>query len=182
VTSRSGLTLFSLAAFAGGGLLAPAAHLAWHRPGHSHGPGGVTVDLGVPAPPASVAAPVRSLPAAVEGGEHVDGHLHRHAHPHRHGRHDGETAHATPEPARGDPAPARKPPAPDGPATEPLEVPHGHGSLAHFGLALLPAPPPVALPAPSPIGYVADAGRVQPAALRHPDFPLSRPPPETVRS
>ena len=43
MTSGAPLRLLGLAAFVGGGVLAPVAHLAWHRPGHSHGADGRTV-------------------------------------------------------------------------------------------------------------------------------------------
>ena len=61
-------------------------------------------------------------------------------------------------------------------------MPHGHGSLAHFGLALLPAPPPLELPVPASSGAAPPEERTQPAALYHPRFPLPRPPPGLVAS
>jgi hypothetical protein len=155
VTSGAPLRLLSLAAFVGGGVLAPVAHLAWHRPGHSHGPDGGTV--------------VHPQPRA---------HPHPHAHPHEghdHADHHGE-AH---EPRR---AAGETPPGAESAVTEPLEVPHGHGSLAHFGLALLSAPPPLEVPGPAPSGAAPPEERTQSAALYHPRFPLPRPPPGLVAS
>ena len=139
MTPGAPLRLLALAAFVGGGVLAPVAHLAWHRPGHSHGPDGAAVV-----------------------DRHPQAHPHPHAHPHEghdHADDHGESA-----------------------VTEPLEVPHGHGSLAHFGLALLPAPPPLELPAPAASGTAPPEERTQPSALHHPRFPRPRPPPGLVAS
>jgi hypothetical protein len=57
----------------------------------------------------------------------------------------------------------------------PLE--HGHGSLAHFGLALLGAPPAVPLPKPEPGRDAPAVPRVTDVRLFQPSFPLPRPPP-----
>jgi hypothetical protein len=167
VTSGTPLRLLSLAAFVGGGLLAPVAHLAWHRPGHSHGPDGGTTAL------------------AVESGhaaDHRDGDRHAHPHPHAHPHegHDHADDHGEAHELRR--AAGETPAGAESAVTEPLEVPHGHGSLAHFGLALLSAPPPLELPAPASSGAAPPEERTQPAARHHPRFPLPRPPPGLVAS
>jgi hypothetical protein len=85
------------------------------------------------------------------------GDLHDHAHPHPH-------PHPATEAGPGDEA-------------QPVEPTHGHGSLAHFGLALLSGPPPLPLPLPERAGDVEVDASPHVAALFRPDFPLSRPPP-----
>jgi hypothetical protein len=156
VTSGTPLRLLALATFVGGGVLAPVAHLAWHRPGHSHGVDGTTI-------------------------LHPQPDAHPHPHPHSHDDADAHP-HAHPHEGHAQADPHGEAHEPLGPATEPLEVPHGHGSLAHFGLALLSAPPPLELPAPAPAGVAPPEERTQPAALHHPRFPLPRPPPRLLAS
>jgi hypothetical protein len=159
VTSGAPLRLLALAAFVGGSVLAPVAHLAWHRPGHSHGADGRTVVHPQPHP-------------HPHPQDDADVHPHEgHAHADHHGealepRRVAGTAAAGPENA----------------LTEPLEAPHGHGSLAHFGFALLSAPPPLELPDPAPAGVAPPEDRTHPDALHHPHFPLPRPPPGLVAS
>jgi hypothetical protein len=58
-----------------------------------------------------------------------------------------------------------------------LPLDHGHGSLAHFGLALLGSPPAVAVPEPEPVRDVLVTPRPATLRLFQPSFPLSRPPP-----
>lgn len=171
MTSGAPLRLLALSAFVGGGVLAPVAHLAWHRPGHSHGADGRTVVH--PQPHAHPHPDPHPHPH-----DEADVHAHPHAHPHEghaHADHHGE-AHEPGQVAGTALA------GPESALTEPLEVPHGHGSLAHFGLALLSAPPPLELPAPAPAGVAPPEERTQPAALHHPRFPLPRPPPGLVAS
>jgi hypothetical protein len=124
-----------------GGILAPVAHLARHRPDHSHGPGGWVVH---PHP-------------HEHDGAHHESHEHVRLEPKTTG---GETA-TTPHELEADP----------------LEADHGHASLAHFNLALLSAPPPLALPNPRPAGVLDPAPSPRGVALFHPGFPRPRPPP-----
>ena len=138
-----------IGAFVCGGILAPATHLAWHRPDHSHGSGGQGLALG----------------AEAHGRA---GHRHGHPHGHRHGHLSG---HGEDEARAGRPATA-----------EPLDAIHGHGSIAHFGLALLSAPAPLALPTPEPAGVLPPPAHPRAAALFRPSFPLPRPPPPAARS
>jgi hypothetical protein len=140
--------------FVCGGILAPATHLAWHRPDHSHGSAGQGLALGAEGrgragdrhagPPGDVHGPGRPGPV-------------RHGHPSGHGEDDASA----------------RPPA----TAEPLDAIHGHGSIAHFGLALLSAAPPLALPTPEPAGVLPRPERPRAAALFQPSFPLPRPPP-----
>ena len=67
------------------------------------------------------------------------------------------------------------------PSATPLPRPldHGHGSLAHFGLALLGAPALLPVPAPEPGDWVAAVARTAVLTLFHPSFPLPRPPPSS---
>jgi hypothetical protein len=141
--TRSRLAVVQIGVFVCGGILAPATHLAWHRPDHSHGPGGQGFAL-----------------RAEAHGRAGD----RHGHPH--------DDHQHPSGHEEDEARAR-PPA----AAEPLDAIHGHGSIAHFGLALLSAPPPLALPTPEPAGFLPPPASPRAAALFRPSFPLPRPPP-----
>ena len=173
---RSQLAILQIATFVAGGVLAPVVHVAWHRPDHAHGRAAAfevhpsrgsarphrTEDLG----PESWSREGASRPEhAPEAGGHGSPHGHPHPHP-------GSGQHATEAtPAVGED------PAPPGPGAEPLETSHGHGSLAHLGLALLSAPPPVPLPTPRLMGALARREHPRVAALFHPGFPLPRPPP-----
>lgn len=186
MTPRAPFASVSLAAFLGGGLLAPGAHLAWHRPDHTHGPDGGPIGLRIeshePGSPRTEPAPSPHRHAEpVEHGHHGNGHRHPHAHtangPARHGsvhRHETLPVEGSRTPAV---APPHGPPARAASSDVPPALPHGHGSLAHFGLALLPAPSPLELPAPALAGWAPPAGRTQPVSRRHADFPLPRPPP-----
>ena len=171
---------FQVAAFVGGGLVCPVLHLASHGPDHTHGPEGPTLafDLPIglseaPRPPGGVAPSV-----APRSRGHRHAHVHSHPHPHAH-PHTAVPPHpAPPEPE----APATSSPRGEapGPAAEghpPFPPGHGHGSLAHFGLALLSAPPPLALLAPEPAAERPLVAHVRVAALQRPSFPLPRPPP-----
>jgi hypothetical protein len=155
---RSALAIIQLAVFVGGGVVAPVAHLAAHRPDHTHGPGGWIATFRTESSPHSA-------------------HRHPHAHPHPHER-EG-SVHAIPSSGGPGPGTTREP----GPATKhdlvahPLETTHGHGSLVHFGLALLSAPPLVPLPVPALTALVEPAAPDRAAVLFHPVFPLPRPPP-----
>jgi hypothetical protein len=161
--------------FVAGGVLGPAAHLVWHRPGHSHGPDGQTLAFSIPlthhpghADTAAGRAHGDAAPEesrrhrhAVRAEAHRE-HGHRHPQPHRHA-----SSHGTAGQER----------ASDGPSAEPLEAPHGHGSLAHLGLALLSAPPALAVPAPRLTSTRPLTPRARAVALFHPGFPPPRPPP-----
>jgi hypothetical protein len=175
VRFRGQAALVQLAAFLGGGVLGPVWHLAHHQNDHSHGTDGqaIAFDLGGTASPAPghPSAPRVEPPAAARS------HRHRHAHPHR-----ALHAHA-PRAAVAEPR-QQVPPAPPsapagGPHASPVPPPldHGHGSLAHFGLALLGAPALLPLPRPEPGDWVAAVARTAALTLFHPSFPLPRPPP-----
>jgi hypothetical protein len=130
------LGVFALAA-----QLAPALHVATHRPDHSHG--------------------AEVVLALVHHDDHEA--AHRAGRPHHHGRNSDADASASGEsragvahsPGRAS-ASARDEAASPGEAEAPAGTPaappahdHGLGSAAHFGLALLDPPPPpfVARPA-----------------------------------
>lgn len=68
---------------------------------------------------------------------------------------------------------------PEAARTSPVSTPlgHGHGSLAHFGVALLGAPPLVPLPAPEPRPESVVSASLEPLSFFQPAFPLPRPPP-----
>jgi hypothetical protein len=199
VSRRARAASLQLAVFLCGGVLGPVWHNASHRPDHSHGPDGASIAFHVhqnseahahePAPvaPKTRARAEITVPEAHghphvrghHGHGHTDGHGHGHSGPraHRHGR-GPVHVHEPEEPSR---PPAPKRPAPraseqaSGAGSSPLE--HGHGSLAHFGLALLGAPPLVALPAPEPRPELAVGASLAPRSLFQPSFPLPRPPP-----
>ncbi|MGD8896246.1 MAG: hypothetical protein PVJ73_09450 [Acidobacteriota bacterium] len=146
--TRARLGILQIGVFVCGGILAPATHIAWHRPDHSHGPGG------------------QGLGLRAEAHGHAG---RRHGHPHD--DHQPSSRHGEDE------ARARPPRA-----AEPLDAIHGHGSIAHFGLALLSAAPPLALPTPEPAGVLPPARRPGAIALFRPSFPLPRPPPPAALS
>lgn len=162
-----------LTVFVGGGVVCPVAHMAWHRPGHSHGAAGQAVAFTVSARIGAAGDP--SSPGLGRRRPDERGPRHEHSHPHSHSH---------------PPAPARPLPTsgPDGDAhaasggEPPLDSGHGHGSIAHLGLALLSAGPPMALPLPAPAGLTPLAAHPRPAALFRPAFPLSRPPPAAASS
>ena len=162
VRTRAHLAVAQIAVFVAGGVLGPVAHLAWHRPGHSHGPDGQTIAFDVEAHGRAV---------------------HRHATP---PAHDHHAVPDRPEPVRHEHEAHSHPPDHEARArpsgAESLDSTHGHGSLAHFALALLSAAPPLALPTPEPAGVVPRAAHPRAAALFHASFPLSRPPPEAALS
>jgi len=178
---RSQLAGLQVAVFVAGGILAPVAHLAWHRPDHVHGK---TAAFEVHASRGS------ARPRGTEGlgpGAWSLEEASRHEHPaearspglpHRHPHPHPGFGHRTTEAA---PAAEDNPATPD-PGAEPLETTHGHGTLAHLGLALLSASPPLPLPTPRLVGALPRMGHPCVAALFHPRFPLPRPPPTTASS
>ena len=172
------LASLQFAVFVGGGLLAPAGHLAWHQPGHSHG-WTVAPDprsWQESAEPRRRAGPAHRdvRPEETPRHEHPDTHSHPHPHPHR---------HPPPPPDHGaTPAEAEHEPASGAPRTQPIERTHGHGSLAHLGLALLTGPPPLPLPTLRLMGVAPRTDRPLVGALSPPRFPLPRPPPTPVSS
>jgi hypothetical protein len=179
-----------LAAFLGGGLLCPAAHMAWHRPDHTHGPGGATIAFDVGKAPRERARGTDHTPrlrSPVARHAHPQPHTHAHATATRSERASrrgapGVVHHTHPHPA--EPAsPGSGPETRPGPAARdvpPTSPGHGHGSLAHFGLALLSAPPALTLPPPEPAGDLIPSVHPRGAALHQPSFPLPRPPPSPV--
>jgi len=178
---RSQVAFLQLAAFVPGGVLAPLAHLAWHRPDHAHGRAVASEvhHLGGSARPhrAEGLGPGGEAPKEPSRHEHAaEARWHRspHGHPHPQPGPGQRATEATP--AAGDD------PAPPGPGAEPLDTAHGHGSLAHLGLALLSAPPPVPLPTPRLMGGLSRRENPRVAALFHPGFPLPRPPPTSASS
>lgn len=130
------LGVFALAA-----QLAPALHVATHRPDHSHG--------------------AEAVLALVHHDDHEA--AHRAGRPHHHGRNSDADASASGESrarlartpgresssARGASASQDEADPPAGPPEGPPPHDHGLGSVAHFGLALIdpPTPPFVARPA-----------------------------------
>lgn len=158
-----------LALYVASGLAAPAAHLAHHRDDHTHGPvvrpsssgrafRALTTEgaqrgharqrdiasalashgrMGWPwsAPDETASAPDETAPAPGA--------------PHAHGPGTAPHAHA-PDAAAADPAreTTHQHGAPGAPAEHDGPDSHGTGSAAHFALAVIDAPPPVALPLP----------------------------------
>jgi hypothetical protein len=155
MSGRSPFAVLQLAVFVGGSVVAPVVHLARHRPDHTHGPGGWI--------------------ATFEHGARP----HRHPHVHSHPREQGASGHEAPSPGAVLPetVDGESPAAHRGLAANPLEAAHGHGSLVHFGLALLSAPPPLPLPTPRLTAVLAPTASRRATALFHPTFPLPRPPP-----
>ena len=191
MNSRAQLAALQVAVLVGGGLLAPVVHLAGHRADHTHGAGGRTMAFdaastrGEPAGSLHGEHPGREIPRPVEatGHEHVaepGGHEHADSdvHPHEHRHTAGGPAHPAPtiDPTGSAPTDGGSPARPDGKA-QPLEPAHGHGSLAHFELALLSAAPSLALPAPELTGVLPPAPHPRATVLFQPSFPLPRPPP-----
>jgi hypothetical protein len=170
MSPRFRAALVQLVAFLGGSVVAPVWHLARHPPDHTHGPGGSTVTFHVHGAEADHDHEVaRSLPAREPAKARR-----AHSHPGMAPAHD----HAAERPAEGAPGP----PAPrseHGPCTSHVPIPleHGHGSLAHFGLALLGAPPVVPVPEPEPTPDVVVVPRLAALRLLQPSFPRPRPPP-----
>jgi len=166
---RARLAFLQVAVFVGGGLLAPALHITWHRPDHSHG-WAAAVDVhsseGSAAPRPAKAHGSRGL-APTETARHSHSHPHSHPHPH---------------PGHGTTPAAEEQSAPPAPQTQPIERTHGHGSLAHLGLALLSGPPPMALPTPRLLGLVPRRAHPRVVSLFRPGFPRPRPPPTAVCS
>jgi hypothetical protein len=196
MTPRTRIAALQVAVFVGGGLLAPVIHLATHRADHTHGAGGQTITFDI--------APAQGGGAGARRGEHhrqesqgegrarhqhraeAGGHAHADSHAHAHPHAGSGHGHAHPSPHRASDV-ATSPPTEEGsPApraeAQPLESIHGHGSIAHFGLALLSAAPPLALPAPEATGELPGAPHPRAAALFQPGFPLPRPPPAAALS
>lgn len=143
--------------------LAPLAHLATHRAGHSHGR-----HLGTPAESGHDAA-------------HRNGQAHVHA---ATGRAPRSSSHANQfvghaslprhdEPADTDHSPRRSGSAPD--------HDHGRESISHFGVALNEGPPPPIVPAPA--GTIATPPAARPRAQRSTPRPQppTRGPPDLTR-
>jgi hypothetical protein len=177
---RGQAALVQLAAFLGGGVLGPVWHLAHHQNDHSHGADGqaIAFDLGGTAAPAPghPSAPRVEPPAGPPAAARSHRHRHRHAHPHRAPHAHAPRAAAEPRPQ----VPPVPPSAPaGGPQASPVPPPldHGHGSLAHLGLALLAAPALLPLPTPEPGEWVRPGARIAALTLFRPSFPLPRPPP-----
>ena len=183
MTPRTRIAALQVAVFVGGGLLAPVIHLATHRADHTHGAGGQTITFDI--------ASAQGGGSGARRGEHHrqesqgEGRA-RHEHRAEAGGHAHADSHAHPSPHRASDV-ATSPPTEEGsPApraeAQPLESIHGHGSIAHFGLALLSAAPPLALPAPEATGERPGAPHPRAAALFQPGFPLPRPPPAAALS
>jgi hypothetical protein len=149
VSLRARAAAVQLAAFLCGGVGAPVWHLASHRPDHEHGPDGAATTFHVHADDDHDAHPDHD-------SEDHDGH-------------DADLDHEHGEAPRADERASTSPVPP------PLD--HGHGSLAHLGLALLGAPPVVPLPEPEPRPEAAVSASLEPLSLFQPSFPLPRPPP-----
>jgi hypothetical protein len=187
VRSRIQAALVQLAVFLGGGVLGPVWHLSHHRNDHAHGTDGraITFALGEVEAPAHghPHAPDMEPPAEAEAaaGAHPAVHAHRHQHAHPHGRVQGHrraqqdpaTNAETREQAGGQVLNRALRAAHD---SRP-DPHHGHGSLAHFGLALLGVPALLPLPTPEPGDWVPAVARTAALGLFHPSFPLPRPPP-----
>lgn len=147
--------------------LAPLAHLATHRAGHTHGPQPATLD------------------ESSHEAAHRDGRTHAHAPTDRSARsrshadqfvrrsslpsHDGhaDTDHDADDQAR------RSGGVPD--------HDHGRDSISHFGLALNEGPPPTLVPAPA--GTIATPPDARPRAQRSTPRPQppTRGPPDLTR-
>lgn len=184
---RGRAAVVQLAVFLGGGVLGPVWHLARHRNDHSHGADGqaIAFDLRAGGEPAHRHSHAASAGPAAQpkARAHAHAHPHAHSHPHRH-PHAPTPHHSAPPAAshREVAAPsATRPAPPDAPQAAPLPRPlgHGHGSLAHFGLALLGAPALVPVPEPEPGEWVPAVARTARLTLFHPSFPLPRPPPSS---
>lgn len=160
-----------LAAYLAAGLIAPVAHLVGHRDDHTHGPvvrpsaagrafRAVTSDeprrghargrdvaaalashgrLRWPwSAPDDDAEPAPVSPLTEASHTHDAG---TPAHTH--------TASTAPASSDASGAPPHRHDSPDAPARPDLPSGHGAGSAAHFALAVIDAPPPIALPLPA---------------------------------
>ena len=147
--------------------LAPLAHLATHRPGHTHGP------------------PLATFDESRHDAAHRDGQPHAHAassraarsgsHAERFVRHAsirGQDEHADTDHDTKDAA-GRSGGVPD--------RDHGRESISHFGLALNEGPPPPIVPAPA--GTIATPPDARPRAQRSTPRPQppTRGPPDLTR-
>jgi hypothetical protein len=174
---RGRAALAQLTVFCVGGVLGPVWHLAHHRNDHSHGPDGqaVAFDLGAAVPFHGHPQPPRPKPP----GEPAPA-ARAHAHPHHPHSHSAAHAHA-PRATLAEPHQevARAPLTTGAPQASPASSPldHGHGSLAHLGLALLGTPALLPLPTPEPGEWVRAGARIAAPTLFRPSFPLPRPPP-----
>jgi hypothetical protein len=137
--------------------LAPLAHMATHRAGHTHGPQLATFDESGHDAAHRAGQPHAHAPAgrAARSSSHADRFV-RHASVPWHDEH-ADTDHGPDEPA--------PPGVPD--------PDHGRESISHFGLALNEAPPPPIVPTPN--GMIATAPDPRPLAER----PPARPQPPT---
>lgn len=177
--SRALLAVVQLAVFAGGGLVAPAVHVAWHPSGHSHGPvrhGAEGLHHVAVGRGSAIDGPAHDH----DGAPHPRSrrHVHPHSHPHSHDHHVAPPAaghSAAPEPLREE--------GPDpGAGDEPIDSTHGQGSLSHLGLALQASPPPLALPEPALASVLTEPPATSDTARFQPSFPRPRPPPDTHAS
>ena len=174
MTSRRQAAVVQLAIFVGGGIIGPVWHLAHHRPDHTHEADGRAMPfaLGATEEPAHGHAHAPDVEAPTGRAAKARPHPHRHSHAraHTHVHLEGQEPAAT---TRGQvlnrALQAEHDSRPD--------PGHGHGSISHFGLALLGAPALLPVPAPAAGEWVLPVARTAALRLFLPSFPLPRPPP-----
>jgi hypothetical protein len=160
VSSRKQAAVVQLAAFVLGAIVGPVCHLARHRADHTHGPDGAAL----------------ALPADVDD-DHAAG-PHDHPQPHHHDDQPAELDHDHDAEHDVDQEPVADRDSGTRPA---LPLDHGHGSISHFGLALIGTASPLPLPRPERRDVLEVPARTAQVRLFHPSFPLPRPPPAGVR-
>ena len=179
MTCRVQLAAVQLAVFVVGGAFGPVVHLVEPRSDHSHGRDGRTIAFALGPSPAetgvgyAASSPLRRS----HGHELVEDHHHHHpTDPPRATATDRQGARRFASPADTTARLGETSGRP-GLETQPIDPQHGHGSIAHLGLALLSAAPPLPLPLPAPAAFVPPPTRLQVAGLFQPTFPRPRPPP-----
>jgi hypothetical protein len=163
MTSRGQAAVVQLVVFVGGGILGPVWHLAHHRNDHTHEADerAMPFALGATEEPAHGHAPDVEAPTEPAAEAHAHPHRHAHTQVHLEATTRGQVlnrALRAEHDSRPDPG-------------------HGHGSIAHFGLALLGAPALLPVPAPEPGEWVFPVAKTATLRLFLPSFPLPRPPP-----
>lgn len=188
MTFRGQAAVVQLAVFVGGGIIGPVWHVAHHRPDHTHEADerAMPFALGATEEPAHGHARAADVEAPIEPAAEAHAHPHRHSPAHAHVHLEGQEPAGAARPSDGwhetTPLPATTKgqvlnrASRVGHDSRP-DPGHGHGSIAHFGLALLGAPALLPVPAPAPGEWVLPVARTATLRLFHPAFPLPRPPP-----
>lgn len=173
MTFRGQAAVVQLAVFVGGGIIGPVWHVAHHRPDHTHEADerAMPFALGATEEPAHGHAHAADVEAPIVPAAGAHAHPHRHSHAHADVHLEGQEPAGAARPSDGRHRASRV-----GHDSRP-DPGHGHGSIAHFGLALLGAPALLTVPAPEPGEWVLPVARTATLRLFHPAFPLPRPPP-----